>query len=107
MTTVNVTTQSSQKVVVTVHAPNTVTVYRKGDDGDSAYTVAVNNGFVGTEEEWLESLHNAVIYSGERTTGVDSGYLGQQSVTDEYLYVCVVAGAVGVAVWKKALLFQT
>lgn len=28
----------------------------KGDDGDSAYQVAVNNGFVGTEAEWLESL---------------------------------------------------
>ena len=28
----------------------------KGETGDSAYQVAVNNGFVGTEEEWLESL---------------------------------------------------
>ena len=27
-----------------------------GSDGDSAYQVAVNNGFVGTEEQWLESL---------------------------------------------------
>jgi len=28
----------------------------QGQDGDSAYQVAVNNGFVGTEEEWLLSL---------------------------------------------------
>jgi len=28
----------------------------QGEDGYSAYEVAVNNGFVGTEEEWLESL---------------------------------------------------
>lgn len=28
----------------------------KGADGKSAYEVALNNGFVGTEEEWLESL---------------------------------------------------
>lgn len=28
----------------------------KGDDGDSAYQVAVKNGFEGTEKEWLESL---------------------------------------------------
>ena len=27
-----------------------------GEDGDSAYTVAVNNGFIGTETDWLESL---------------------------------------------------
>lgn len=28
----------------------------KGDDGLSAYEVAVENGFVGTEQQWLESL---------------------------------------------------
>lgn len=28
----------------------------KGDDGLSAYEVAVKNGFVGTEQEWLDSL---------------------------------------------------
>lgn len=33
----------------------------KGPPGDSAYTVAVKNGFVGTEAEWLESLSTAGI----------------------------------------------
>lgn len=28
----------------------------QGQDGDTAYEVAVANGFVGTEVEWLESL---------------------------------------------------
>lgn len=28
----------------------------KGDQGDSAYQVAVNNGFVGTEDQWLATL---------------------------------------------------
>ncbi len=28
----------------------------KGEDGKSAYQIAVENGFVGTEAEWLESL---------------------------------------------------
>lgn len=32
------------------------TVYDQGADGISAYQVAVNNGFVGTEAEWLDSL---------------------------------------------------
>lgn len=27
-----------------------------GENGDSAYEIAVSNGFVGTEEEWLDSL---------------------------------------------------
>lgn len=30
--------------------------YAKGDPGDSAYQIAVEHGFVGTEEEWLQSL---------------------------------------------------
>ena len=29
---------------------------KDGDDGKSAYEVAVDNGFVGTEAEWLASL---------------------------------------------------
>lgn len=28
----------------------------KGEDGKSAYEIAVEHGFEGTEEEWLESL---------------------------------------------------
>lgn len=31
----------------------------KGDPGDSAYQVAVTNGFVGSESAWLESLKGA------------------------------------------------
>lgn len=33
-----------------------VTVTERGPEGKSAYRVAVDNGFVGTEDEWLESL---------------------------------------------------
>lgn len=29
----------------------------KGKDGESAYRIALNNGFVGSQEEWLESLN--------------------------------------------------
>lgn len=32
---------------------------QKGEKGDSAYDIAVENGFVGTESEWLESLKGA------------------------------------------------
>ena len=31
-------------------------VGQKGDDGKSAYDIAVAHGFIGSEEEWLESL---------------------------------------------------
>lgn len=35
----------------------------KGDRGYSAYEIAVQNGFVGTESEWLESLKGADGYT--------------------------------------------
>lgn len=31
-----------------------------GRDGKSAYELAVKNGFEGTEQEWLDSLHSQV-----------------------------------------------
>ena len=44
---------------------------------------------------------------GAKETGVDAGELWQLSLTDDYIYVCVTAGVIGVAVWKKALMFVT
>jgi hypothetical protein len=41
--------------------------------GDSAYEVAVENGFVGTEKEWLRELSNAAAsYSHRQVTASDS-----------------------------------
>lgn len=37
----------------------------KGDKGDSAYQVAVNNGFEGSEAEWLKSLKASVESASE------------------------------------------
>ena len=42
----------------------------KGDEGTSAYGLAVRNGYTGTETEWLESLH------GRKG---DSGYSGTEA----------------------------
>lgn len=43
-----------------------------GADGDSAYQVAVNNGFIGTEEAWLESLQGTDGVDGiNGTNGLD------------------------------------
>lgn len=41
----------------------------KGNDGKSAYAVAVENGFDGTEEEWLKSLKGE---PGENGSGIDT-----------------------------------
>ena len=41
-----------------------------GADGKSAYEVAVNNGYTGTEQEWIESLKGE---QGEKGDRGDSG----------------------------------
>ena len=44
---------------------------------------------------------------GEKKTGIDSGEEFELSLTDDYLYICVTPGEIGVAIWKKVVLFQT
>ena len=41
-----------------------------GTDGKSAYEIAVDNGFVGTETEWLESLKGEQGEAGRSITGI-------------------------------------
>lgn len=49
----------------TIAATSTVQpYYAKGDPGESAYLIAVDHGYVGTEEEWLASLHGATGATG-------------------------------------------
>ena len=50
-----------------------------GKDGKSAYEIALANGFVGTEEEWLESLKGGS--ENVKSTyeyAVDGGYIGTE-----------------------------
>lgn len=53
-----------------------------GTDGLSAYAIAVLEGFVGSEDAWLESLKGAKGDEGKSAyeVAVDNGYVG--SVTD-------------------------
>ena len=54
--------EEKQKVELTLPNPLNIAVQvpgLPGKDGKSAYEVAVEQGFVGTVDEWLESLHGA------------------------------------------------
>lgn len=42
-------------------------VYVRGSDGKSAYEIAVEHGFAGTEEEWLDSLRATVTINSTET----------------------------------------
>lgn len=51
-----------------------------GNDGDSAYQVAVNNGFIGTEQEWLDSLVGPAGADGAQG---EPGPQGEQGIQGE------------------------
>ena len=42
--------------------PEEVVIYEQGKEGKNAYEIAVDNGFIGTVEEWLESLTGESAY---------------------------------------------
>lgn len=42
-------------------------------DGESAYEIAVRNGFLGTEQEWLESLKEGIVHHGESEPELKKG----------------------------------
>ena len=49
-------------------------IKEKGKDGKSAYQIAIENGFVGTETEWLESLKGADGQDGVNGSDGKSAY---------------------------------
>lgn len=65
----------------------------KGEKGDTGDTGA-------TGPAWE-------IEYATKQTGVDAGTLGQAAFDDDYFYLCVIPGEVGVAIWKRSVLFQT
>lgn len=52
-----------------------------GKDGKSAFQIAVDNGFSGTEAEWLSALHGATGANGESAyqIAVDNGFSGTEA----------------------------
>lgn len=55
----------------------------KGEPGKSAYQVAVDNGFKGTEQEWLASLKGEKGDKGDRGLKGDKGDPGATQFTEE------------------------
>ena len=56
--------------------------------GKSAYEIAVENGFSGTEEEWLETLKGSTPYIGENghwyIDNVDTGVIASPDLSGYY-----------------------
>ena len=45
--------------------------------------------------------------AGMKTTGIDGGYFGECSLSEDFAYFCIYPGIAGVAIWKKCELFDT
>ena len=60
-------------------------LFGKGDDGDSAYTIAVANGFIGTQQQWLDSLKGSKGNTGDSITDVTSNRVGKQTTVKVYV----------------------
>ena len=76
----DITAKSSANEQITGHAAVSGVIPMpvpgpKGDDGKSAYEIAVEKGFIGTEEEWLSSL---VGPQGEQGPQGPAGPQGEQ-----------------------------
>ena len=67
-----------------INAVSTIEPYwAKGDPGKSAYEIAVEHGYVGTEEEWLASLHGA---TGAQGPQGEQGPHGEPGVSGGMLF---------------------
>lgn len=81
------------------YTPVKGTDYFDGDNGKSAYELAVLGGFVGTEAEWLTSLHGTAGYTPQKGTDYDDGIDGKSAYE-----LAVLAGFIGTAAeWLASL----
>lgn len=84
---VNVTATSEQNVFnVAVSQGGSGSQGPKGDPGKSAYDIAIDNGFVGTEPEWLESLVGPQGEAGPQGDPGEQGIQGPQGDVGESAY---------------------
>jgi len=79
-------TFSPQQTIDTTESPANITLFKgdKGDPGDpgppgadgkSAYEIAVEHGFEGTEQEWLENMGGTLMQVTQRGDKADSMFL--------------------------------
>lgn len=68
---------------ININAPKETVELHVGNRGRSAYQVAVDNGFKGTEREWLKSLKGEQGVQGEQGEQGVQGEQGEQGIQGE------------------------
>jgi len=80
-----------------------------GPPGKSSYQVWLDQGYQGTEQDFLNSLKGTAgnVFEGAKSSATDAGTFGDISLSDDYAYFCVKSGSAGNAIWKKSIMFLT
>ncbi|HSW67352.1 MAG TPA: hypothetical protein VLH16_02105 [Bacteroidales bacterium] len=106
----------SNPINIEVSISKPVTLELEVDPGyvvTPGYQIAPEPLFTGSEAFKLVPGDKAKIDAsvtllfGDKYSSVHAGELGQFSLADDYLYVCVKAGTAGNAIWKKTVLFYS
>jgi hypothetical protein len=99
--TSSTSTWSSQKIV------DTLALIETGGTGLSAYEIAVNNGFSGTEQQWLASLVGAQGIQGLKGNTGDSGTGGTGLDVNDIGYdIIMIAGQSNAVGWEASIDFN-
>ena len=70
--------------------------------------ILLNKNLYTIESSWLYiGKQKNSIFAGPKSSSTDSGVVGDMSITDDYVYICVSTGNVGNAIWKRIPLFAT
>jgi hypothetical protein len=54
-----------------------------------------------TNTHWQAATATFYVPYGSKQSSIDAGQVGELSVDDDYMYVCVISGGAGSATWKK------
>lgn len=80
-------------------------------DGLECYVVAdqIVYRLVGgiTNGDWVAATATYFVPYGAKQSSVDAGQVGEMSVDDDYLYICVTTGGAGLATWKRTAILQS
>lgn len=85
-----------------------VVIWNDVESANNGIYILLNKNLYTVESSWLYlGKQKNSIFAGPKSSSNDSGGIGDMSITDDYLYICVSSGNAGNAIWKKIPLFAT
>ena len=84
-----------------------VIVWNDSITSNNGMYILINKNLFNLESSWLFfGIGNNSIFAGEKYSISDPRNAGDMSYSDDYLFICVLTGIAGEAIWKKTPLFK-